>query len=281
MALGRAQKLMELYKIEADDLKLPDAVDEIRVTNGSSFCTGLCVHGLSHIICKAFGVDYVAHSNNSKIKTVSFIGPKDLLESCEYIYVFLSRLAINAINRYNKTLDLKIACDIVKQREILDFVFTYGPPPAMEIVTSWCIHLDDYDDELLRNDNDDEELAKLLNKLSKEVTDAVKDMRYLFPVFYSYFLKQRRACRRGFIRGYLNAVNSKVVEYSQSHSVEEKIEKYLENHYPNLRTTTRRGRYMGQSEYDAYNQGEDRGSEVSITSALNGTAAHIEELEYF
>ncbi len=280
VALSRAQKLMELYKIEADDLKLPNDVDEIRVNNASAFCTGMCVHGLAHIICKAFGVDYVAHADhNSKYKTVSFIGPKDLLESCEYIYVYLSRLAIAAINRFNKILDLSIACSLIKQRDIIDFVNSYGSSTNRFIVQCWCDKFKDYED--VQKCNEDDRQFKIFLEESKIVTWQVKNMRYTFPVFYSFFLKQRRLSRRGFIKGYLNAIKSKVVEYSQNQSVVEKIEQYLENHYSNLRVTNSSRYRMGQREYEAYSQGNDEGNEVSISSALNGTAAQINELEYF
>ena len=91
IALSRAQKLMQQYHIEMSELE--DSVISERVIETVRGMKNIKhISQIGHILTKVLGVEFIYHTNlYGTVNKVNMIGPKDRLESCEYIFVILTR----------------------------------------------------------------------------------------------------------------------------------------------------------------------------------------------
>ena len=87
IALSRAQKLMQQYHIEMSELE--DSVISERVIETVRGMKNIKhISQIGHILTKVLGVEFIYHTNQyGTVNKVNMIGPKDSLESCEYIFV--------------------------------------------------------------------------------------------------------------------------------------------------------------------------------------------------
>lgn len=267
VALSRAQKLMERYNIESVDLKIENDITEsiiepIKVLNHKHY-----VAVLVNIIRKAFGVEAIVRTRNSKIEAVTFIGSDSILESCKYIFVLLSRSALIAIENYKKIVILETMLSVVESKSLLDYFkrehksfYNFALKPIKENKESY--------EMALQNPNDPS-----IQKNLKEFDAQIRQQGRQFETVGSYLNSQIRSRKKYFVEGYLASIYSKVNEYAITSTEQEKLETYIENKYSNIKTTTRRAKKeVTQSEYDAYLKGKEQGSNVNISTAISGHA---------
>ena len=67
VALSRAQKLMEKINIESKEVNSENGIDEIKLKTLSSINTQIIMSKLLNIIRKAFGIEFILHTTNSKV----------------------------------------------------------------------------------------------------------------------------------------------------------------------------------------------------------------------
>lgn len=267
VALSRAQKLMERYNIEAVDLKIENDISESVIEPIKGLNHKHYVSVLVSIIRKAFGVEAIVRTRNSKIDSVTFIGNDSILESCKYIFVLLSRAALVAIDNYKKCLTIEIILDVLNNQDFLNY-FKYEEPSFYKFCLYPLSNNRDFLENALDNPND--------LKIQKTIKDFDTNIRRIgreVETVGSYLNSQLRSRKKYFVEGYLASIYSKVTEYAATSTEQEKLKAYIENKYQNLKITKSRAKKsVTQSEYEAYLKGKEQGSNVNISTALTGHA---------
>ena len=76
---------------------------------------------------------------------------------------------------------------------------------------------------------------------------------------------------KAYVRGWLNAVYTKVIDFAQSDSEIKLIESYMSKNHPNLTTMRRRRTRLSTSEWEAFEQGKIDGQNgVTLFQGING-----------
>jgi hypothetical protein len=276
VALSRAQKLMEKYKIETAELQLNNGIDEIQLKTLNSINTQTIMCKLLNIIRKAFGVEYILHTTNSKVTSISLIGPSDLLESCEYIFSVLSRQAAKAIGDYTKIIDGEIYYEMMHNQSFLNELQNKVPDFYMMVFDLQKNIVDKLEaEDLLRTDEESQKgkyefLAKMF-KESRNVGYAFISQGYARSLkgIFSSMTKEKKL---GFIQGYFNSINEKIAEYAQPFEIQESIEKFISEKHPALEQTRSRSSYNTMAGFQAYQKGLNEGKKVTLNSAIKDHA---------
>lgn len=267
VALSRAQKLMERYNIEAVDLKIENDISESVIEPIKGLNHKHYVSVLVSIIRKAFGVEAIVRTRNSKIDAVTFIGNDSILESCKYIFVLLSRAALVAIDNYKKVVLLETMLNIVNTEDLLNYFkreeksfYTFALKPLMKNKKVFEKAIEDINNPIVQ--------ANI-----KKYDSMIKDLGRQVETIGSYLNSQIRSRKKYFVEGYLTSIYSKVTEYAVTSTEQEKLDNYIESKFPNVRVTRKISRKgVTQAEYDAYLKGQEEGSNVNISTALTGHA---------
>lgn len=278
-ALLRAQKLMQMYNIEKDSL----FDDE----NDVSYIEVLPIRGLKSkaenqiigaIIARAFGVEFFYSTTKSSIEKIMFFGPKDILESCEYIYTILARALLIAKKKHA----------IGVKTEVFEMICNY---PKKEL--NRLLSLDDIthsDLEKLKSSIKDIKDSNLKNALEGS-TVAMKNMKTAdkmissflgdYSVIQMYIQKYVKQSNKGFCTGFLTAIYNNVALYKNDIKTKKRISKVVEEYFhgANIKTTQGRGYAIkSQVGYNAYKKGVASGSSVSICTAIKNRAKTREQL---
>lgn len=250
IALSRAQKLMQQYHIEMSELE--DSVISERVIETVRGMKNIKhISQIGHILTKVLGIEFIYHTNQyGTVNKVNMIGPKDSLESCEYIFVILTRSVMVAKKLYSE----KIYCHIV------DYIL--GAPNLREGLNqnkAIKVNLD-----YIENNKDFCYNDPLGFKRLKTI---VGSLCFIDSQFNYVFNKLKRELPESFTFGYFKAIYGKVAEFVQDDETKEAIEKFKSGNHQDLkirRTKTRR------IHADAYNDGCEQGEKVNLTIAVNG-----------
>lgn len=282
VALARAQKLIEKYNIESSELQGHNGIGEIKLKPLSSMSTQTTMNLLLSIIKKAFGVECILLTTNSKVTTVVLIGPEELLESCDYIFTVLSRHADKAFKNYAKIVEAEVLIDSYQNEGFINSVKQYIPmfyrevyDPLIKAITRQLSN------PLMRNEQIYNEYLKNISKLFK----AYRNSAYEFLSYgricelkkiYSTMVKEKK---NGFIRGYFSSIERKIAFCPITETQEKSITAYIKNAYPNLTQGRSRGMARNKAAFDAYQRGLSEGNKVSINSAIQDYAPKMDAID--
>ncbi len=275
LALSRAQKLMQKYSIEKSELSISDGVSEIEIKPRSSINTKLCLNLLVSVIKKSFGIEALFHCSRQRIKSVTFIGPSDILESCEYIFVLLSRQTTTAIKRYRDIIYAEVFLEILSSPQFTLTVATEEPYFYKEFYENLLVKEKDLRNTLLEPYKKENfaYLEQISSKLERDYKKYIKNTSLFFENNFNHIVSVMiRRRKKGFIRGYFLSISRKIEEFSLNSKIQEEINLYIENKYPSLVEGRNVSKYMNASEYDAYKKGITEGDKVEINSAIKNNA---------
>ena len=270
-ALLRAQKLMEKYNIEKESL-IDDDISFIEVTPIKGLKAININRDIGAIISKAFGVETIYVSNKRSLEKIMFFGAKDILESCEYIYVILSRAFLFAKNNHAigvKTEAFFQICDL----------------PKKEI------------NRLLRLDEIEKSDFDILETKIKDIIDcnlnqalegnsiAISNMKTAdkmidtflgnYSVIDMYIKKYVEQSKKGFVAGFLYSIYNNVAQYKIDEQTKGRILKAVDQYFHGATVKTSKSRgysISSDAEYNAYQKGIKSGSSVSICTAIKNRA---------
>jgi hypothetical protein len=282
IALSRAQKLMEKYKIEAAELNLGNDIGEIMLKPLSALTTQTSMNLLLSIIKKAFGIESILHTRNSKIQTVSLIGPTDLLECCEYIFTVLSRQAAAAIGNYSSTIECEVLLETFQNPRLLLAIEQHVPIFYRIAIEPFFCFLQVISEELnLTETKIDYNYLKGISKRFKDArNEAYKNLpEWRVTELKRLFSSKVKEKKNAFILGYFKSIEKKIEEYALTEKTENSITAYISHKYPAL--TQSRKHYMSSSKaaIEAYQKGVNEGSKVTLNSAIKDRAPRIPEVE--
>ena len=213
VALQRAQKLMEKYKIEASDLDNDCSISEIKVEPVTGLKSRDCTSLLLGIICKNFGVEAFSFFNKSSLSYVIFVGPKEILASCEYVYVLLARYTLAAQKNYNTTVWGETLLEVAHQDFYTEQIKRINPK-----------FYKDFLGEIIETVSKAKDLdlpsfhLEYLGKQFQAYLDVYKD--YDYESTKKFFQKMVSDKRKAFLNGFLLEVAKKVQELALTDEVE-------------------------------------------------------------
>lgn len=249
-ALSRAQKLMELHGISQKEISM-NGISEEQCTVGAGLRSQSVCFALGHIISDSFGLDFFVHNSSaSTVSTMTFVGPKDRLESAVYTCVFLQRqLKIASTERRKKQ-------RAVFEKEILDKVkmFANIPPIRLECMMS-----------IGKIPETMSELRKVPGLDFLEADKKIKN-------WLSRDLKH-------YMDGWLQAVQDKVVEFANDSDETKKLTaEYLGKHHPDIHIVNSQRRGLSAENYNVYCQGlEDGSNGFELLHGVTGSATQALE----
>ncbi len=250
VALSRAQKLMQQYHIEMDDLE-GSVICELEIEPERGMTKARYLSRIGDILTKVMGVDFVYITNqNGTVKKVHAIGPKDCLESCEYIFVILTRSVMAAKKLYNENI----------YWHILDFIF--GNQELRKALSQ-----NTFTRENLNHFEQSRDFFTGSSLGSKNLKVMVDATCVLDATFNFVFNKLKRELPDSFLFGYFNAVYDKVSEFVQDDKVQDSIEKYKAKNFSGLKISTTNVRRIHA---DAYSEGCEQGEKVNLMNAVHG-----------
>lgn len=234
IALARAQKLMQEHSISVDDITLSDIIEK-KEDIPSSLRDKVLFTRLAAIVGKSFGLEwFFTHDYNYSYKHVTFIGPKDRLESACYTYTILSRQAANVKKQFS-----------ADERARLRKQFEQGM----------------------------NELG-LGNLTFTSQSGRVMPLFDFGELYKDEINRQVRKNTKAYIEGWLLSVYNKVVDFASDDKEDKLIECYMKKNHPNLNTMRRSTRKLTQAQLNAYNQGKTDGRDgFDLYHGVNGTAA--------
>lgn len=262
VALQRAQKLMEKYKIEASDLDNDCSISEIKVEPVKGVKSRDCTSLLLGIICKNFGVEAFSFFNKSSLAYVIFVGPKEILASCEYVYVLLARYTLAAQKNYNATIWGETLLEVSAQDFYTEQIKRINPKFYQDFFGK-------YIKKVKENPNYRPMGVDLefLGAQFQAYLDVYKD--YDYESTKKFFQKMVSDKRKAFLNGFLLEVANKVQELALTEKETDDISSYLKKNYPQLRTYHKRNKAMSEQEAGAFNAGKNEGKKAQINTAIN------------
>ena len=111
-ALARAQKLMQKYGMNDDDIELSD-IGELKKETLCGLKDKETVCSIAFICASVFGMGYILNCRGKSFVSITFIGIKEDLELVIYVYDFLCRQVLNA----KKSYQVKCKKRLVKQAQ--------------------------------------------------------------------------------------------------------------------------------------------------------------------
>lgn len=279
VALSRAQKLIEKYNIEFSELQTANGIGEIKLKPLSSLNTQTTMNIMLSIIKKAFGIEPILLTTNSKVTTVVLVGPDELMESCDYIFTVLSRYADKAIKDYEKIVEAEVLIESFHNEALIASIKKYVPTffrmvyePLKAAIKEQSENKIVINDEIY-NDNQ-KRISKLFKEYRNEAYNFISYGRVCeLKKIYSSMIKEKK---NGFIRGYFSSIERKIAFCPMTESQEKNITAYIQNSYPNL--TQGRCRSLGRNKaaFDAYQRGLSEGSKISLNSAIKDRSPKID-----
>ena len=272
VALQRAQKLMEKYKIEASDLDNDCSISEIKVEPVTGLKSRDCTSLLLGIICKNFGVEAFSFFNKSSLSYVIFVGPKEILASCEYVYVLLARYTLAAQKNYNTTVWGETLLEVEHQDFYTEQIKRINPK-----------FYKDFLGEIIETVSKAKDLdlpsfhLEYLGKQFQAYLDVYKD--YDYESTKKFFQKMVSDKRKAFLNGFLLEVAKKVQELALTDEETDNINAYLKKNYPQLRTYHKRNKAMSDQEVSAFSAGQNEGQKAQINTAINNHAPERKRLK--
>lgn len=234
IALARAQKLMQEHSISVDDISLSDIMER-KEDIPSSLRDKVLFTRLAGIVGRSFGLEwFFTHDHNHSYKHVTFIGPKDRLESACYTYTILSRQAANVKKQFAADERARLRTLFEQSMSELGLGSLTFTSASGRVIPLFDVN-EMYKDEINR---------------------------------------QVRKNTKSYVEGWLLSVYNKVVDFASDAREENLIECYMKKNYPNLGTMRSRRRKLTQAQLDAYNQGKTDGRDgFDLYRGVNGAAA--------
>ncbi|MGN1281870.1 MAG: DUF2786 domain-containing protein [Succinivibrio sp.] len=253
IALVRAQKLIEKYQLDMTDIECAD-IGEIRIELPYGFKNKDQSFSVCQIIKKVFGVSPLISVSGSSVECVIFIGPKDILESCEYVFHILIRSMSTARREYSDRVDLQMLFIIIENSELF-MIFTDHDPVCRAM-------LEQFSEQYTRTDS-----APSTYRMAKDLISMLKVVK---PQTVRLLNKLKKDLLKSFTLGYWHAVSSKVEEFVNSQKISTAIENYSKSRYKNQRSTGKRATRISP---DAYESGLKEGEKVTLRAGVKGRAA--------
>lgn len=240
IALARAQKLMEEFKISSADVEI-NAITEEESAPMAGLKGRNLVCTLANTVCDCFGITFFYESSSSgTVGKVTFIGPKDRIASGIYVFTFLQRQLKNAREDYRKENRRRLEQEYLDRYERC---FKERPNLAYEYR---CV----YGKRPTRNN------LKEYDEFKKSVRSALeKGLRF-------------------YTEGWAEAVYQKVRKFSIDEQEMQLIEEYTQKYHPDLVESSHRTRYMSVAEANEYRKGVKDGSDgFDLYKGVNGMAS--------
>ena len=232
IALSRAQKLMQEHSISLEDINL-SSITEIEISAPPALRAKHLMGVLGRIISSAFGLDFLFHTQNSKITSITFIGSKDRVEVAGYTFTLLSRQLAIIKKEFAKQERSRLS-EITLQKTALfqkDLIFDYAREFNMTPFEVW---------------------SQIKKQIKQEENREVA--------------KNTEA----YVYGYLKAVEEKVQDYALSLSEQKLIADYTAQNYPNLTNMRQRGKQFTQEMLQSYNRGSKDAQAFNIFQGVKG-----------
>lgn len=280
IALARAQKLMQEYKISADDVSVEAVVEEEHAIP-SIFRNRLLYTSLCQCICNAFGLRciYLFNANNV-MKAVTFIGPRERVAPASYAFTILVRQADFARKEFakecRKELELKAFAEIMVN--LVGHVMSFQP--TLKYDEEFKNARNDLEEMRLQNRCTNEEIARIQNIVMHKLNYAAD--KYIRELIKDVIKVQLRKLSKMYLQGWLSSVCAKVVEFAVSDQENKLIDTYISRTYPELdRMKKTRQKRITAAELDAYYDGVRDGKEgVNLYHGVYGEAFAPSNLEY-
>lgn len=233
IALSRAQKLMQEHSISMNDVSLSE-INEVEVNAPPALRARNLMFFLGNIISRSFGTDHFFNTENGKITTIVFLGPKDRVDVAVYTFTLLSRQIAVIKKEFAAKERAKIARihdtaldQYIKAGITLKFVQTLGVSHPTVI-------------EIIKND-----LKRKENNLVRKNTEA-------------------------YVEGYLSAIEQKVQDYALSFNEQRLIAQFIEKEHPDLRDFRSREKRYTNAMLSSYNQGNKDAENFNIFHGIKG-----------
>ena len=275
IALQRAQKLMEKYKIKADDLNLDSNICEILIKRSSLFKARMEQSYIMSIIATTFGIKFIFNENSDII----VIGPKEILPSCEYVYTLLTRHLAAALKNFQKDIYITTLEQFARESAITDYCKTFIPAfyeDFLNLESSVCRLNVFYrlDEETRKRDIGDfnNAIKKSLELLNKNIPKYGPVIKLLKKV-----LNQKR---RNFAQGFLLGVLNNIPAFKHDDSEIEQLNKYTQKHYPNLIKKMPRSSKNSTFAQGCFDDGLEEGKKASINQAIHDKSIKKQELSF-
>ena len=257
IALSRAQKLMEQYHIDINDVS-EEIIGELEADSIAGVKAKVDMRHIGSILQKVLGVSVIMRSRGSTVDSLLFIGPKELLDTCEYIFVILCISYKAAKARYKES-DLYV--DIYKTLRDADG-FILGREFQVQTIFET---IQAREESMTTTPHGIALLKSLLSSC------AMWD-----ETFDYWYKKLQRDFVKSFSQGYFNSIYSKVAEFVQDKEIEQAIEDYQNQKHTGVKMSkSRHTKIYG----NAYSAGKDAGDEVNLMNAVKGTAAERKMLK--
>lgn len=204
VALARAQKLMAKYKIESHDLE-DLTISEIKVKPITGLKSKECSIRLVSIISKCFGVENLLSYSGHSLTNIIFIGPKEILSSCEYVFTLLSRFALNAQRNFNETVWGETLGELIVDKQLMTIIEKINP----QFYTDYLMN--EQKTYQSAKENSGIRCREFLNFSGKRFQvylDVYKD--YDYEQCKKYFQKLVSKKRKAFLEGMLHEIYCKV-----------------------------------------------------------------------
>lgn len=251
VALSRAQKLIEKYQIDMSEIELSD-IGELKLDLPRGFKNNEQSRGIATIINRVFGVEPLIMISGTSVDAIVFIGPKELLESCEYVFYILIRSMSKAKDEYSKKIDAKIIDILLNSKSIIDAMSEDDP----QIITVLDLLKMKFP---VRTDTDE-----CLNSC-RLCLRLIKDLR---PEYTGLLNKLRKNLLDSFCYGYWSSIFEKVEEFKNTSNVAKSIQNYSMKKYANKKSSqSRQKKYLS----DAYESGVTEGNKVTLRTAVRGS----------
>lgn len=277
-ALSRIQKLMQTYNLEQTDID-ENNISEIELKAVRGLQDVFFAGAVCQILKKSFGVHALMRMKNARtVCEIVVIGPKAMLQSCEYVYVMLTRYVLNAKKVFDMTVWYEIFCDIItdKESKILSYIKSSCPSFYSTCIKKRLLPLIE-SQGMIKNfystedeDRFSEHLLKskqLIGCAFKDALNCGEDGRYLTEL-KGYLQKQAAKNRKYFTEGYLQAIALKIEEYALTDTENEDIDSYIKHKYPQTKSRHSRTRGVLRSQIQAYNSGRAEGRKAKFSQAV-------------
>ena len=241
-ALSRAQKLMSLHDISYSELNTL-SIGESDAVLVPGLKTRNILGTIGAMVGKCFGVFAFTTSTGSAVSKLTFIGPKERLESAVYACVFLQRQLKIAISEFR--------CKEKKKQE-QRYLESY-----LKVVKDFCVLRPDLQDipdwllpktfaEIKKYDLDNDGAKVVKSKVAKAV--------------------------RNYTQGWLESVYHSLEEFAGVTKEErEAMDRYVSDKYPSVHDVVQRHN-SASFDYSAYTQGlQDGSQDGKLRQAVKGS----------
>ncbi len=261
IALARAQKLMEEYKLTADDVSL-SAISEESQDLPSMFRSRWLYTTLCNSVCDAFGLKCFFTFRNDVIRSVTFVGPHERVAGGTYAFTILSRQAAFVKKEFTKEYREKNLPDLIEQ-SLID----------LKLRSTLVKNLKNYPDLLYSYNSSLEDLRASI------------DLVFLFPDTVYGKVKRKidykvQKHSKAYLLGWLRAIHEKVVDFAVSQEEMILIEKFMETNHDLTSMSRAKSQRYSRSEMEAFHNGvADGQSGVELFHGINGSSTSPLSLE--